>query len=351
MRRTSEYVSPGHPDKIADYISSYILDRYLEKDPDTKYALEVQIKDTFVTLGGEITSNHVFDKHEIQRFVRKAVDEIGYTEQYMDEWGHRNTICGMMLAVAQNIRQQSPEIAQGLDGWGDQGIFFGYSTFNENTKGMPFDHATAKYLCKELYESGLGGLDIKTQVTVEDTTEEVLEVIVAIPLKSDTDKKKVEEFIHSKIPGNYSLIVNGTGCYVQHSSMADCGTTGRKLVVDFYGSGCQIGGGSPWTKDGSKADLTLNLFARKLAKLSAYANKREIFTSLNCCIGKKEIGVCIFDRRGNIWTEEKWNIPPKEIITEFGLDKPIYTSMCKWGLFGEYQKDKPWESLEPFRCI
>ena len=350
MKRTSEYVSPGHPDKIADYISSYILDRYLEKDKDTKYALEVQIKDFNVTLGGEVSSTHQFSKHEIEFFVRNAVNEIGYTEQYMDRWGHRNTICGMLLAVTQHINQQSPEISQGLNGWGDQGIFFGYSTFDESTHGMPMDHVLAKYLCRELFNSGLGGLDIKTQVSVDSISELTTDVVVAIPLIDHT-VEEVEDFVHAKLPGDYTLIVNGTGKYVQHSSIADCGTTGRKLVVDFYGSGCQIGGGSPWTKDGSKADLTLNLAARKLAKLCAYANKRTIYTSMNCCIGRQEVGVTILDSQGNVWNEDTWKINPKELIEEFRLDTPIYTSMCKWGLFGEFQSDKAWESTEPFKCF
>ena len=127
MYKFSEYVSLGHPDKIADYISQYLLDRYIEQDPDTRYAVEVQIKNYRVTLGGEVTSKASFSPQFIRELVRAAVNEIGYTRDYMERWGADNTICGELLEVECLINQQSPDIEQGLSGWGDQGIFFGYS--------------------------------------------------------------------------------------------------------------------------------------------------------------------------------------------------------------------------------
>lgn len=241
MIKFSEYVSIGHPDKIADYISQYLLDRYIERDPQTRYAVEVQIKDYQVTLGGEVSSTHHFSAQEIRQFVRAAVNEIGYTREYMERWGAENTICGDLLEVTSLISQQSGDIAQGLDGWGDQGIFFGYCEFRPKTCGMPIDHHIAKRLCKELFESGIGGLDIKTQVVTRN--DKVEKVIVAIPLLDETSKKTVKHFVRSRVKGLYQLIINGTGRYVKHSSIADCGTTGRKLAVDFYGGNCKIGGG------------------------------------------------------------------------------------------------------------
>lgn len=341
MIRFSEYVSLGHPDKIADYISQYLLDRYIEQDPDTRYAVEVQIKDDNVTLGGEVSSSVNFGDEQIAAFVRQAVCEIGYTRAYQQAWGVENTICGEDLSVSVLISQQSPDIAQGLSGWGDQGIFFGCCHYLPQYCGMPYDHTIAKRLCKALFESGLGGLDIKTQVVTDNDV--ITKVIVAIPLLPTQNTQAVEKFVRSQIKGDYTLIINGTGRYVAHSSIADCGTTGRKLAVDFYGGNCRIGGGSPWTKDASKADLTLNLVARRLAKNYAIQNECDTFVRLACCIGKKEVDMCVQDRAGNIIAEGEIDLDPAQLRRDYKLDTPIYASMCRWGLFGEYQQDKVWE--------
>lgn len=337
----SEYVSPGHPDKIADYISSYLLDRYIERDPDTRYAVEVQIKGLFVTLGGEVTSKCCFTDREIHRYVREAVKDIGYTEEYLEVWGLENTISGDLLEVECIISQQSPDIARGLKGWGDQGIFFGHATYLPQTGFMPMDYTLARRLNKALFESGIGGLDIKTQVLLRDDAVE--KVIVAIPLLDDHKIRHVRRFVHKRIHGNYELIINGTGAYRQHSTIADCGTTGRKLAVDFYGGNCRIGGGSPWTKDGSKADLSLNLCARKLARCYAIENKCDVDVSLACCIGRTDVDMLVQDKAGNILAEGLIEIKPQDIITAYELDKPKYASMCRWGLFGETQADRMWE--------
>lgn len=344
MLHISEYVSLGHPDKIADFISCRLLDAYLVADPGTRYAVEVQIKDNHVTLGGEVSSQVQLTDECIANIVCEAVNEIGYTKAYQQQWGAENTICGDDLDVTIHIGQQSPDIAQGLRGWGDQGIFFGYCEYRPNTDGMPLDHSIAKTLCKHLFESGLGGLDIKTQVVMDDA--KVRKVIVAIPLLPDDyeyRKRKVKRLVHSVVKGNYELIINGTGAYVKHSSIADCGTTGRKLAVDFYGGNCKIGGGSPWTKDGSKADLALNLVARKLAKRHACENKCDVVVSLACCIGKQEVEFSVCDTAGNTIEYGSFILDPADVIREFKLDTPIYGSMCRWGLFGQYQYDKRWE--------
>lgn len=341
MIRFSEYVSLGHPDKVADYISQYLLDRYIEHDPQTRYAVEVQIKGYQVTLGGEVSSKHRFSAQDIAGFVRAAVNEIGYTREYQQRWGAENTICGDLLNVSVYISQQSPDIAQGLDGWGDQGIFFGYCAFDRSTCGMPYEHTIAKRICKHLFDSGVGGLDIKAQVITDDG--EIKKLIVAIPLQDKADEKFVRDYLCGIAKKDCEIIINGTGRYVQHSPIADCGTTGRKLAVDFYGGSCRIGGGSPWTKDGSKADLTLNLVARKLAKQFAEKYGCDVYTSLACCIGKQEVDVSVCDAADNILWEGKEIINPAERRKAFKLDTPIYASMCRWGLFGEFQNDKPWE--------
>ncbi|MBP5534497.1 MAG: methionine adenosyltransferase domain-containing protein [Alphaproteobacteria bacterium] len=149
-----------------------------------------------------------------------------------------------------------------------------------------------------------------------------------------SDKGAVEKFVKDKIQGNYELIINGTGRYVTHSSMGDCGTTGRKLAVDFYGGNCNVGGGCPWTKDGTKADLTLNLYARKKAlDYVRMHNVSQAKCGIACCIGKKEIEVTIWDEHNNEVESYCESKSPSELIKAFSLDKPIYAQMCKEGLF------------------
>lgn len=352
MIKFSEYVSLGHPDKVADYISQYVLDRYIEKDPDTRYAVEVQIKDANVTLGGEVNSKARFDEFQLSRFVREAVRDIGYTAAYQDRWGVQNVAADTDLVIHGRISQQSPDIAQGVDnrGWGDQGIFFGYASPFSTFGYMPYEHTIAKRLCKALFECGMEGvgLDIKTQIVTEDGI--IRKVIVAVPLLYDNLMKPITDFIRSKVrqrkgDADYELIVNGTGRYVQHGTIADCGTTGRKLAVDFYGGHCKIGGGSPWTKDASKADLTLNLVARNTALGYARELGRSVNTSLACCIGKQEVDFCVQETNGVVIAEGKENFDQKTLRHAYGLDRPIYASMCKWGLFGEFQADKEWEKV------
>lgn len=357
--RTSEYVSLGHPDKIADYISEYILDRILEQDKNSRYALEVQIKDKFVTLGGEIST-----KADIyaEKWVKEAVEKIGYTKKYSEKWGVENTICSDDLEVRVLFSTQSPDIAQGVNhnGWGDQGIFFGYAENNPDTNYMPLDHFLAKELNNLLYTkakiSGIGGLDIKTQITLDDD-DMIEEIIVAIPAKDKKEFDKIKRIVETwaakkNITPTTKTIINGTGKYIKHSSMGDCGTTGRKLAVDFYGGNSPIGGGSPWTKDGTKADLALNLAARNAARCelinSTHPFKFSAECRLSCCIGKSQINatVIIKDKYGQILEKRtnKTDLYPKEVIEELGLQNPKFALLCKRGLFGVVDDGHPWES-------
>lgn len=337
MIKTSEWVSIGHPDKIADYISCYILDRHLERDPLTRYALEVQIKDEHVTLGGEITSTADFTEAEIAQFVRDAVNEVGYTAAYKAMWGAENTICGDEIQVAQHIGKQSPDIAQGVDasGWGDQGIFWGMATNTPETDYMPADHFLARKIGQHLYNIRYAGLDIKTQVTMQDGKPE--EIVVAIPMLNRHSNTDIANAVAFCCGGSrdYTLVINGTGRFVKHGPVGDCGTTGRKLAVDFYGGNCRLGGGSPWTKDGTKADLALNLLARKIALhcIKEHPNCPEVHCAISCRIGSPEITGALFDQYNRELTNRREIAKPEDVIKRFRLREPRFAAMCRKGLF------------------
>lgn len=330
---TSEYVTLGHPDRMSDFISEYILDAYLSRDPNTRYALEVQVKDNFVTLAGEITSKVDFTHGEYVDLVRAALRRIGYTEEYADKWGEGNCIDPRKIEVVEHISMQSPDIAQGVNnlGWGDQGIFWGMAVNNPDMNYMPTDYWLARQIGERLFASGIGGLDIKTQVTIINGRVE--KVIVAIPSKEDVTDEVVS--IIGNICGDVPhIIVNGTGKYVCHSSMGDCGTTGRKLAVDFYGGNCRIGGGSPWTKDPTKADLTLNIYARKKAlDYMKSRNLDECHCQIECCIGRKEITLQYYDGHMNLLDTVYENKSNEEIINEMNLRHPVYAQLAGAGLF------------------
>jgi len=337
MFQTSEWVSVGHPDKIADYISSYILDRYIERDPQTRYALEVQIKDHFVTLGGEVTSKAQFTPEDIATFVRNAVNEIGYTRQYQKRFGAGNTICGDDLIVEQHIGQQSPDIAQGVDaeGWGDQGIFWGMAVNSPDTDYMPRDWWLARKIGKHLYDIRYAGLDIKTQVTLNG--DKIEEIVVAIPMTEKHYSYDVANAVQFCCNGSrdYTLTVNGTGKYLRHGPIGDCGTTGRKLAVDSYGGNCRIGGGAFFTKDGTKADLTLNLLARQKA-LQYVKNQPaigEVHCAISCKIGSPDVLVTLYDGHMNELISYRETVYPSDLIREFHLNEPRFAKMCLDGLF------------------
>ncbi len=333
MRKTAEAVSVGHPDKTADYISSFLLDRFIEQDPKVRYAVEVMIKDNHVILGGEATG-HV-DMSSVQMHVRQAIKETGYDERYSNIWGI-NAIDIKKVDILNLIGLQSVDIGQGVeqDGWGDQGVFVGYACQGEGLINREL--FLARKLNKALYtkarQSDNLGIDIKTQITLAEDGH-IETAIAAIPmLKSEN----LEGFICQtlgEIPDK--IIVNGTGVYQMHSSIADCGITGRKLACDFYSTACPIGGGSPWTKDASKADLTLNLYARKLAT-QYLADNDECFVYLSSCIGRAELPSAVVKTiKNGISRETNINIneTPKELIGILGLNKPVFARLCMNGLY------------------
>lgn len=332
MIKTAECVSLGHPDKIADYITSYILDRFIEHDAATRYAVEVMIKDNTVVLGGEVCSQ--FTDVPFAEYVKEALREIGYNEEYAQIWQDK-AVDVRKLEVINLIGKQSGEIAAGVDnnGWGDQGVYIGYACQGEGYINREL--YLARKLNRALYAKALDsrnlGLDIKTQITVGNGGE-VLTAIAAVPMLEYED-------LHADIcraleTEPRQIIINGAGNYTTHSSIADCGITGRKLAVDFYSAASAVGGGSPWSKDATKADLTLNLYARKLA-VENLADNDEVWVYLSSCIGKAELpSATLKFRKGNTFGERnlKTDARPSVLIKKLGLDKPVFADLCRNGL-------------------
>lgn len=423
VSQTAEFVSLGHPDKTADYISSAILDYLIERDPDVKFAVEVMIKDNTVVLGGEVRTDVPLPDTLLTDLVVDALHQIGYTQEYANRWGEHainpdkikiinllgkqsgdihqgvvgthiplyhqfgkdefHLITNNFLQVLQKVipkkimqlvgeirfclrwqkfcflrrcfflpiahiaREKSPSKKQNfkatksdeigeyecLTGWGDQGVFVGYACKGDGQINPEL--FLARKLCHALYYKALGsdnlGLDIKTQITLNGYGH-VDTAIVAIPMLEHQDLTTFIVQTLGCIPNK--LIVNGTGTYKTHSSIADCGITGRKLACDFYSTACPIGGGSPWTKDPSKADLTLNVYARQLA-MEHLADNEACFVYLSSCIGRSELPSAVVktikDGKETI-TPLEITKTPAEIITLLGLKQPVFVKLCRIGL-------------------
>ena len=358
MDSCSEYVSLGHPDKTADAIASYILDEYIKHDPKARFAMEVQLKDHVCNLAGEVTSTWRPSKDEIADLARDAIRKVGYTAEYAAKWPEGATLNADNVVVYNFVGQQSPDIAQGVnkDGWGDQGIFMGMATAESDYDYMPRDRYFAHEIGKALYNYALAGvapigLDIKVLVSLNN--ESVEQIVIAAPMKKEDEvsaRAFIERVVFEKLTGqNYpmcnDLIINGTGAYVVHSSVGDAGVVGRKLAVDFYGLNCPIGGGATYGKDGSKADVTLNLYARYLSLLTIFREPdryEKVFTKIGCCIGKSECLVSQFDENNMCISEYSSAVFPSTVIKLFGLDggkrDDMFFSMCKDGLFSYVDK-------------
>lgn len=331
MIKTAEAVSLGHPDKTADFISSYILDRFLEHDSRTRYGVEVMVKNNTVVLGGEISSR--FSEPQWHDYVYEGLRQIGYDEKYAARWQEK-AININRLQIINLVNQQSAEIAQGVDadGWGDQGVFVGYACQGEDFIGREL--FLARRLNRALYAKARKGnnlgLDIKTQITLEGSR--VLTAVAAVPM---LEKEDLSDFICQTLGQKPAqLLINTAGDYTVHSSVADCGMTGRKLAVDFYGAAAPLGGGSPWTKDATKADLTLNLYARRLA-VENLADNDEVWVYLSSCIGQSCLPSAVLKaRKGKDFTERNLQIEsrPSVLIEKFGLNKPIFADLCRNGL-------------------
>lgn len=305
MKRTVEFVSPGHPDKKCDFIADSVLDAYLEGDPESRVAVEVMAGHNLVTINGEVTSRA---KPDIEQIVKGIV--------------------GPNFEVITHIALQSTEIARGVDsgGAGDQGIMKGYAT-SETENYMPLEYELARNLCMRVYERY--PFDGKTQVTVEDG--EVATVVVSF---QNTKNEELLSFVKEIISAKEYLI-NPAGEWTQGGFDADTGLSGRKLIVDNYGPEVTIGGGSFSGKDYTKVDRSGAYMARKIAvELLEKYGAKEVQTKLAYAIGKNEpvMAVAIIDGREEPITG--YDLSPRGLREYLKLDQVKFKETCTWGHFG-----------------
>ena len=364
---TSESVTEGHPDKICDQISDAILDAALAQDPNSRVAVETFAKSNLIVLGGEITTTAKLDYPEI---VRQAIKEIGYDDI-------RKGLDWRSCTVQVHITEQSPDIARGVNGLeqgaGDQGLMFGFAV-SETPELMPLPISLAHALTKRLAEARRNGLhylgpDGKSQVTVEyedGKPKRVDAVVVAAQHWNEPDIKKVrkdviEQVIKPVIPahlmdGKTKIFINETGAFIFGGPYADCGLTGRKIIVDTYGGYGRHGGGAFSGKDPSKVDRSAAYAARHIAKnivAAKLADKCEIQVSYAIGVAQPvSIHANTFGT-GKV-AEEKieaavvkvFDMRPRAIIQRFDLLRPIYRKTAAYGHFGRPELDLPWEKTD-----
>lgn len=366
---TSESVTEGHPDKVADQISDAILDAILEKDPVAKVACEVAVTTGLVLVMGEITTETYVD---IQKTVRDTVKEIGYDR---GKYGFDAD----NLAVLVCIDEQSPDIARGVgdaEGAGDQGIMFGYAC-NETEEYMPLTITLAHKLAKRLADVRKSGQakflrpDGKTQVSIEydDNNQPVRvhSVVVSTQHSEDVSYSKLRDFVINEvikkvIPAHLIdektlIYVNPTGRFVLGGPRADSGLTGRKIIVDTYGGYGRHGGGAFSGKDPTKVDRSASYMARYIAKnivASGITSACEI--QLSYVIGVKEpisIAVSLDNPKAGVTSEEvikvireNFDLTPRGIIKTLNLRAPIYRQVAAYGHFGRNDLNLPWERLD-----
>lgn len=368
---TSESVSEGHPDKIADQISDAILDKILEQDPRARVACETLVKTGLVFIGGEITTNAWVDVEDV---TRNTIREIGYDHS---EVGFDWRSCGVISAIG----KQSPDIAQGLSqedednqGAGDQGLMFGYAS-NETDVLMPAPITYAHRLVKRQAElrknKTLPWLrpDAKSQVTMryEKGKPVGVEAIVLSTqhhpdiAQSTLVEAVIEEIIKPIIPEQWlssrtKYFVNPTGRFVIGGPMGDCGLTGRKIIVDSYGGMARHGGGCFSGKDPSKVDRSAAYAGRYVAKnvvAAGLADRLEI--QLSYAIGVAEptsISINTFGT-GKIKDEhivelirKHFDLRPRGLIKMLNLLRPIYSKTASYGHFGRNEAEFSWEAMD-----
>ncbi|MCH8953900.1 methionine adenosyltransferase [candidate division KSB1 bacterium] len=364
---TSESVTEGHPDKLADQISDGVLDAILEEDPFGRVACETYVTTGMAMVGGEITTKTYV---EIPNLVRGIIKDIGYTDA---SFGFDYLTC----AVLNTIQQQSPDIALGVDkdGAGDQGMMFGYAS-NETPELMPLPIMLAHKLCMRLAEVRKTGTlpyvrpDGKSQVSVryeDGRPVKVDTVVISTQHDPDVDQQTIHNDIVTKvikpvIPSDFfdesSIIyhINPTGRFVVGGPHGDTGLTGRKIIVDTYGGYGRHGGGSFSGKDPTKVDRSATYAARYIAKnivAAGLADKCEI--QLAYAIGVAapvSIYVESFGT-GKIPDEEianrvakTFNLTPKGIIEMLDLRRPIYKKTAAYGHFGRDEDGFTWEKTD-----
>lgn len=360
---TSESVTEGHPDKLADLISDSILDECLKQDKNSRVAVETFVSGNTVTIAGQVTTKADFD---IDNLVRNTIKQIGYDNEETD-MDYRT--CKIDI----NITKQSSDIAMGVDngGAGDQGIMFGYAS-NETENYMPYAINMAHKLSKRLAEVRKNGTipylrpDGKVQVTVEyedDKPKRIETILISTQHNSDISQEQlkkdiIESVINAVVPenmmdANTKIYVNPTGRFVIGGPLGDTGLTGRKIIVDTYGGYARHGGGAFSGKDASKVDRSATYMLRHIAKnivANGYAEKCEIQVSY--AIGMKEpLSIYINTFGTGKKTEEElveiikknFDLTPNGIIEYLHLKEPIYTQTTNYGHFGK--DNLPWEKI------
>lgn len=380
MLFTSESVTEGHPDKMADQISDSILDAILAQDPNGRVACETLVTTGQVHVVGEVSTDCYVD---IPKIIRQTVKEIGYTNA---EYGFDYKTCGILVS----LDEQSPDIAQGVDkalearegemdeaeavGAGDQGMRFGYAT-NETPEFMPLSIALAHRLSRRLTEVRKNGTlpylrpDGKTQVTVvyEDGKPVGVDTIV-ISTQHDDDvtlekirQDLIEQVIKPVVPAELmddttKIFVNPTGKFVIGGPQGDSGLTGRKIIVDTYGGWARHGGGAFSGKDPTKVDRSAAYVARYVAKnivAAGLADKCEI--QLAYAIGVAHPVSVMVETFGTekVATDKiealvkaNFDLRPAGIIKMLDLRRPIYKQTAAYGHFGRTDVDLPWEHTD-----
>ena len=370
---TSESVSEGHPDKVADQISDSIVDAIFSEDTTARIACETMINTGMVVLSGEITTSANID---YQTAARNTIREIGYTSEAM---GFNSDSCEILVS----IDKQSPDIAQGVNegegmdldqGAGDQGLMFGYAC-NETDVLMPCPITYSHLLVKrqaDIRKSGqLNWLrpDAKSQVTVsyEDSKPISIDTVVLSTQHDpdiehkDIEKAVIDEIIKPVLPENMitsktRYLVNPTGRFVIGGPVGDCGLTGRKIIVDTYGGMARHGGGAFSGKDPSKVDRSAAYAARYVAKnivAAGLAERCEL--QISYAIGVAEPTSISIETFGTGKLEQEkligairdnFDLRPKGIINMLGLLRPIYQQTAAYGHFGRSDIDLPWERTD-----
>jgi S-adenosylmethionine synthetase len=368
---TSESVSEGHPDKLADQISDAVLDAILEKDPKGRVACETLVTTGMAVIAGEVSTTAKIDTAAV---VRNVIKEVGYDD---GRKGFDYNSCAVLVSLG----QQSPDIAMGVDtdaqreqGAGDQGIMFGYAV-NETPELMPLSIALSHQLVRELSTVRKSGKlkwlrpDSKSQVTVEYVDGKVKRVdSVVISTQHDDDVTQaqirdavMEEVIRKMIPAAWldsktKYYVNPTGRFVVGGPQGDCGLTGRKIIVDTYGGHGAHGGGAFSGKDPSKVDRSAAYAARHIAKNIVAAGLAEkCLIQVSYAIGVAEPVSVMVNEYGTSKAgseilskavREIWSLKPAAIIEQFDLLKPRYRRTAAYGHFGRNEEHFTWERTD-----
>jgi S-adenosylmethionine synthetase len=363
---TSESVTEGHPDKMADQISDSVLDAVLKDDPTGRVACEVLITTGLCVVAGEITTKSVFD---VPRLVRSVIDDIGYNNAL---WGFDSNTCG----IINTIQTQSPDIAMGVDtgGAGDQGLMFGYAC-DETEELMPLPIMLAHKLCRQLSEIRRAGKlfflrpDGKSQVSVEYVGGKPKRIDAVVVSTQHDDKISTEELraevkkhiIDPVVPSNMvdsntKFHINPTGRFVIGGPHGDTGLTGRKIIVDTYGGMGRHGGGAFSGKDPTKVDRSACYMARYVAKnivASGLASRVEV--QLAYAIGVAEPVSVMVNTFGTGKIEEErlvelvrenFHLTPKGMIDSLKLRRPIYRKTAAFGHFGRTEPTFTWEATD-----